>query len=266
MSRVVEEHLRVVLGRADGRRGVVVTGAARGLGSSIAQTHAAEGRSVVLVDLAPEVQGVADTLGRAHAAVVGDAGDPDVIARACLAAADLGDGCGAVVFNAGVTSPGETVGYPVADWDRVLDVNLRSVFIGAQAARPHLAPGGSMVMISSISASQGFAARASYCASKAGVEGLVRSLAMEWGPDGIRVNAVAPGSISTHMMRAMVESGRASTELYLSRIPLGRLGDPSEIGNAVSFLLSDRASYITGAVLPVDGGWAAAGLPASSDG
>jgi NAD(P)-dependent dehydrogenase (short-subunit alcohol dehydrogenase family) len=264
MSGLVEEQARTEHGSTPSGRGVVVTGAARGLGRAIVETLVSEGRAVVLVDLAPEVENVADRLGHGHSAVVGDAGDPDVISRACLVAAELGDGCGAAVFNAGVTSPGETVGYPIEEWDRVMDVNLRGVFRGAQAARPHLRPGASMVMISSISASQGFAARASYCASKAGVDGLVRSLAMEWGPDRIRVNAVAPGSFATEMMRAMVESGRASTDLYLSRIPLGRLGDPSEIGNAVSFLLSDKASYVTGAVLPVDGGWAAAGLPASA--
>ena len=92
-------------------------------------------------------------------------------------------------------APGETVGYPLEEWDRVLGVNLRGAFIGAQVARPFLSRGGSMVLLSSICASQGFGARAAYCASKSGVDGLVRSLAMEWGPDGIRVNAVAPGTI-----------------------------------------------------------------------
>ena len=188
--------------------------------------------------------------------------DPAVVDRACVEAARLGDGLVAVVLNAGVVSPGATVGYSLEEWDRVLGVNLRGVFVGAQAARPHLRAGGSMVMLSSIVASQGFAGRASYCASKAGVDGLVRSLAMEWGPDGIRVNAVAPGTIETEMQRKMIASGRLSNESALQRVPLGRIGHPHDIGNAVTFLVSDKASYISGVVLAVDGGWAGGGLPA----
>jgi NAD(P)-dependent dehydrogenase (short-subunit alcohol dehydrogenase family) len=146
----------------------------------------------------------------------------------------------------------------------VLDVNLRAVFVGARTARPLLGPGGNLVMLSSICASQGFAARASYCASKAGVEGLVRSLAQEWGPDGIRVNAIAPGTIATEMQRAMVASGRASLDGFVARIPMGRVGEPREIGDAVAFLVSPQAGYVSGVVLPVDGGWAGGGLPATA--
>lgn len=244
--------------------GVVVTGGARGLGRGIAQVLAAQGLNVVVVDLSPAAQDVATELGEGHAAVVGDVCDADVIERACRLAAELGGGLRAAVFNAGVAAPGETIGYDLADWDKVLGVNLRGVFVGAQAARPHLSAGGSMVMLSSITASQGFAARASYCASKAGVDGLVRSLAMEWGPAGIRVNAVAPGTITTEMQQAMIASGRASTDAYLERIPLGRVGDPADIGEAVAFLISPRAGYISGVVLPVDGGWAGGGLPATA--
>jgi NAD(P)-dependent dehydrogenase (short-subunit alcohol dehydrogenase family) len=245
-----------------GARGVVVTGAAQGIGKGIAECLAQAGYAVVGVDLNDAVSGVADSLGAGHAGLVGDVCDPAVIDRACVEAARLGDGLKAAVFNAGVTSPGETVTYPVEEWDRVMGVNLRGVFLGAQAARPHLSAGGSMVMLSSIAAHEGFAARASYCASKSGVDGLVRSLAMEWGPDGIRVNAVAPGTIETEMQRKMVESGRLSTASMLQRIPLGRIGHPHDMGNAVTFLVSDLAGYISGVVLPVDGGWDAGGLPA----
>ena len=119
-------------------------------------------------------------------------------------------------------------------------------------------------MVSSICASQGFGARAAYCASKSGVDGLVRALAVEWAPFGIRVNAVAPGTVATEMQQSMVASGRISMDGYLARIPMGRIADPSEIADAVIYLASPRASYVTGVVLPVDGGWAVGGLPAQA--
>ena len=242
----------------------MVTGAAQGLGRGIAECLAAAGHAVVGVDLSDAVVGLADELGEGHGAVVGDVCDAEVVDRACVEAARLGDGLVAAVFNAGVVSPGPTVGYSLEEWDRVLGVNLRGVFVGAQVARPYLRAGGSVVMLSSITASQGFSERASYCASKAGVDGLVRSLAMEWGPEGIRVNAVAPGTIETEMQKKMIAAGRLSNESALQRVPLGRIGRPHDIGNAVAFLVSDKASYISGVVLPVDGGWAGGGLPATA--
>ncbi len=244
--------------------GVIVTGAARGLGRAIATRFAEDGQHVVAVDLAGEVEEVVDGLGTGHAALGGDAGDPELLERASRRAAELGGGLQTLVVNAGIASPGESVDYPMAEWDRVLEVNLRSAFVAARTVRPHLSAGGSIVMLSSICASRGFAARAAYCASKAGVDGLVRSLAMEWGPDGIRVNAVAPGTASTEMQQAMVAAGRVSMDLFLDRIPMNRVGRPEEIADAVHYLASARASYINGVVLAVDGGWAAGGLPAQA--
>lgn len=244
-------------------RGVVVTGGAKGLGRGIADVLAADGYAVVVADLDEQAVGVVRELGDGHDAVVGDVCDANVVEAACARAAELGDGLAAAVFNAGVISPGPSEDYDMAEWDRVLGVNLRGVFHGAQVARRRLSEGGAMVMLSSISASQGFAARASYCASKAGVDGLVRSLATEWATEGIRVNGVAPGVIETEMQREMIASGRASVAAYLDRVPMKRVGQPHDIGNAVSFLVSPRSAYITGVVLPVDGGWGAGGLPAN---
>jgi NAD(P)-dependent dehydrogenase (short-subunit alcohol dehydrogenase family) len=186
--------------------------------------------------------------------------------RVCAeAAADAyGGRIDVLVNNAGLNVPQKAFDVTEEAWDRVLDVNLRGTFIGAQVARPFLSEGGSLVLISSICASQGFAARAAYCASKAGVDGLVRSLAMEWGPDGIRVNGVAPGTIETEMQKAMVASGRVSVQRYLDRIPMNRVGRPEEIADAVAYLASERASYISGVILAVDGGWAGGGLPAQA--
>jgi len=242
--------------------GVVVTGAAQGLGKAIARRFAGEGHHVVAVDLAEHVREVTSDLGPGHDVLVGDAADAELLGRAFERAAALGGGLGAVVLNAGVVGPGDSEDYPIEEWDRVLATNLRATFIGARTARPHLSAGGSIVMMSSICATQGFAARASYCASKAGVDGLIRSLAMEWGPVGIRVNGIAPGTIATEMQQVMIKSGRASEERYVERIPMGRVGRPDEIADAAYYLASPRASYITGVVLAVDGGWAMAGLPA----
>ena len=264
MTTATADQVRTPVPGGPDARGVVVTGAARGLGRGIAEVLAADGWSVVGVDLSADVEPMAAGLGEGHAGLVGDVCDPDVVRAACERAADLGGGLRAAVFNAGVIAPGASEDYALEDWDKVLGVNLRGVFVGAQSARPFLGGGGSMVMLSSICASQGFAARASYCAAKSGVDGLVRSLAMEWGPAGIRVNAIAPGTIETEMQQSMVANGRASIDGYLQRIPLDRIGKPSEIGDAASFLISSRAAYITGVVLPVDGGWAGGGLPATA--
>lgn len=244
-------------------RGVVITGAAQGLGKAMAQRFAADGHVVIGVDRSGDLLRAAQKkLGAQHHAIEGDAGDPACIAAACQLAAKEAGGVHALVLNAGVTSGGPSGSFSLEEWDRIVAVNLRAVFVGAQAASPFLKKGSSIVMLSSIAASFGLPDRAAYCASKSGVDGLLRALAVEWAARGVRVNAVAPGSFMTDMVRELVKSGKANIDRYMSRTPMGRMGDPSELANAVAFLASPQASYITGVVLPVDGGWAAAGLTA----
>lgn len=246
------------------QRGVVVTGAARGIGAAIATRLATEGYAVTALDRSEEVAATAAGLpGEGHGSCVGDAADEALLDEACARAAAAPGGLAGFVANAGVARPGDSVDYARSDWEELLSVNLTAPFLGARAAYPHLSAagaGGSIVMISSVNGTLGMGGRAAYCAAKAGVNGLVRSLAVEWGPERVRVNAVAPGTILTEMAKEFVASGFATLETYTARVPMGYSGEPDDIAQAVAFLLSDAATYITGTVLPVDGGWAINGV------
>jgi NAD(P)-dependent dehydrogenase (short-subunit alcohol dehydrogenase family) len=193
--------------------------------------------------------------------VRGDSGDVDALQRAVKLASGLADQFGVFVACAGVSKPGDSFDYAPADWERILGVNLSSVFFGARLAAESMATGGSIVALASIHAHVGFGGRAAYSASKAGVVGLVRSLAIEWAPRGIRVNSVSPGYTATQLVKANLESGALNESELLGRIPAHRLGTPEEVAEAVWFLASPNSSYITGTDLVVDGGLAAYGLP-----
>ncbi|MDQ4421552.1 SDR family NAD(P)-dependent oxidoreductase [Sphingobium sp. DEHP117] len=242
------------------RSGVVVTGAAQGLGRAIAERFMAGGCHVVGVDLAAEPLAAMARGREAFTAMHGDAGDPELIAEACRIACVKGQKLRTIVLNAAISIVHPTDEYPLDDWDKVMGVNLRGVFAAAKSARPFLAAGSSVVLLSSIAASHALPGRVAYCASKAGVDGLMRALAIDWGPHGIRVNAVAPGTFRTEMLAKLVEEGKADISRYISRIPMQRAGEAEELANAAFFLASDQASFINGVVLPVDGGWAAAAL------
>jgi NAD(P)-dependent dehydrogenase (short-subunit alcohol dehydrogenase family) len=246
------------------RGGVVVTGAARGIGAAIARQFAGDGIDVVGLDLDGErlAETVAALPGGNNAAVVGDARDPGAVKEACDAAAGAGGGIHAFVANAGMARPGDASTYPKTDWDLLVDVNLTSSFVGAQGAYGYLRDGGSVVMISSINGHLGFAGRAAYCAAKAGVQGLVRALAVEWAPDGIRVNAVSPGTVVTELQKEFIATGFADPRKFERRIPMRRMGEPEDVATVVAFLASAGAGYVTGVTIPVDGGWLATGMDA----
>jgi NAD(P)-dependent dehydrogenase (short-subunit alcohol dehydrogenase family) len=237
--------------------GVIVTGAASGIGRASAEALVADGRKVALWDIASEVADVAAGLGMPGAVV--DVCDSAAMEREVgTAAAELG-GIDGLVHAAGLVIPEPVGAYTQASWDAVLDVNLRAQALLVQLLLPHLersAEGGEGPAIVGIASIEGLAANPylpAYCASKAGLLGLTRSMAAQFGPLGIRINAVCPGFIQTPMLQMAldIDEVRAGFE---QAAPLGRIGQPAEVAAAVAFLMSQKASFITGAYLVVDGG------------
>jgi NAD(P)-dependent dehydrogenase (short-subunit alcohol dehydrogenase family) len=240
----------------------LVTGAGRGIGRACALALVERGASVTLMARSgDELERVAEEargLGGEAAVHVGDVRDPDAVDAAVGAARRHGD-LSLCVTSAGLNRTGPSHEYGVEDWDLVLDTNLRGTFLVCRAVGAALLErgrGGRIVNVSSQMGSVGYPGRAAYCASKHAVNGLTKALAVEWAPEGITVNAVAPTFIDTPLTAPMLADEGFRAEV-LRRIPMGRIGEVDEVSAAVCFLASPAASLITGQVLLVDGGWVA---------
>ncbi len=250
--------------RLDGQV-AVITGASGGLGSAMARALAGAGAQLALAELPARVASARDlaaevtaTYGVRALAVPLDVTDlPGIEAAVAEVTAALGPP-DVLVANAGVNIPRPALEVTEADWDSVLDVDLKGVFFTCQAVGRRMVERGrgSIVAIASQNGVIGYPFRAAYCAAKAGVVNLVRVLALEWAASGVRVNAVGPTFVETPLTRITL-SDPALREDILRRIPLGRLGTPEEVANAVLFLAGPAASLITGTCLLADGGWTA---------
>jgi len=239
----------------------VVTGGARGIGFAISQALASRGASIAIFDVLPQAEIEASAARITEGREVEAMGlQVNVIDEASVEAGveKVRERFGKIdilVNNAGITRDSLIIRMKVEDWEKVLDVNLKGVFICTKVVARHMlkARSGRIVNVASVVGMIGNAGQANYSASKAGVIGFTKTAAREFASRGILVNAVAPGYIDTAMTKAISDEARANA---LKQTPLGRLGLPEDVAAAVSFLCGPESSFITGHVVPVDGGMA----------
>lgn len=241
----------------------IVTGASHGLGRAIAGAYAAAGASVVLSSRKQEGLDVAageiQAEGGTALPIAAHAGDEDAVQRLVDATLEAYGHIDILMSNAG-TNPhfGPTLDATAALWDKIMEVNLRGAFLLCRAAAPHMATGSKIVIMSSVAGFRPSTGLGIYSVSKAGLNMLTMVLASELGPKGIRVNALAPGTIKTRFSRALTDNDQISEQI-LSRTPLGYFGEPQDVVGAALFLASDMSDYVNGAILTIDGGVTASG-------
>jgi meso-butanediol dehydrogenase / (S,S)-butanediol dehydrogenase / diacetyl reductase len=234
-----------------------VTGAGSGIGAATARALVAEGALTVLADVdGAAVDALAVELGTTATAAQLDVRDEDAVAAAISVAGRLD----ALINVAGIGSTTSAPDTSLETWERVFAVNVTGTFLCCKHAIPGMVrnDGGAIVNVGSAAGLVGLRNRAAYCASKGAVIAFTRALAVDHAPDGIRVNAVCPGTIETAWVRRLVDDAGESLDALRARQLLGRLGTPEEVAEAILYLASDAAAFVTGAILTVDGGLTAA--------
>ena len=241
-------------------RKILVTGGASGIGYAVAQALIAEGAHVVINDIDRAGAESAAASLQASKGVAGDVSSEAEVANIFAEAISAMGGVNGLVHCAGIMEKMTgTKRQALADWRRVIDVNLQSVFLLCRQAAQVMESGSSIVNVSSVAGICAVPASNAYGVSKSGVIMMTRTLACDFARYGLRVNAVAPGTISTPLLSDTFDKLPVSKNVWLSRTPMGRVGEPEEAAAPILFLLSDAASFITGVTLPVDGGWSAFG-------
>lgn len=237
----------------------LITGGNAGLGQAIAIALAGAGADIVSTSRRPaaETQSAIEALGRRFLSIEADLGSTAPIGGIVEQTIAFG-GLDILVNNAGIIRRADSVEFSEADWDAVIDTNLKSAFFLAQAAgRRMIAQGrGKIINIASMLSFQGGIRVPSYTASKSGLAGITRLLACEWASKGINVNAIAPGYMTTDNTEALRADATRNQQI-LDRIPAGRWGEPNDLAGAAVFLASAASDYVNGAIIPVDGGWLA---------
>jgi len=242
-------------------KSVVITGAAKGIGLACARAFARQGARLALLDTDEAgVSAAAESLcaqGAQALAFAASVTDEQAVEDAFARTEAAYGRIDVLVNSAGVSANKPTLEVSADEWRRVIDINLTGVFLCAQAAGRRMVPQGEGAIINLASMYGVVAApdRAAYCASKGAVVLLTETLAVEWGPSGVRVNALAPGYVETDLVRDLAERGRIDPRQLQRRTPLRRLGQPGEMADLVVFLASHQAAYITGHTLVADGGW-----------
>lgn len=245
----------------------MITGAGRGLGKALALRFAREGACVVAAgrsyDLLEAVCGEIGQAGGAGCPVPMDVKDPGSVERAVRETVDRCGRVDVLINNSGISMVGPTEGLSYESWNDAIATNLTGVFLCSQAVARHMIERGGQGCIINISSTFGKTPvphRAAYCASKAGVDMLTKVMAIEWAGKNIRVNAIAPGYLNTEFIQALEKQGKLDTRSLKRRIPQGRIGSADEITGLAVYMAGDEATYMTGSVVYVDGGWTAYGF------
>jgi NAD(P)-dependent dehydrogenase (short-subunit alcohol dehydrogenase family) len=255
------QHVDAIYPDLEGKR-VLITGGAAGLGLAIAEGFARQGCRLALLDV--DADKLSRALGFMPDGAIGHCGsvaDADAVAAAFTRMDEAFGGVDVVVNNAGISMNVPTLELTLQDWQKTLDINMTGVFLCCQEAGRRMVPQGSGVIIN-LSSMYGVVAapeRLAYCATKSAVAMMTKELAIEWAAYGLRVNALAPGYVKTALVEQLVEAHRLDERALAARTPLGRLGAVDEIADLAVFLASDKARYITGQVVGIDGGWTAYG-------